>query len=259
LFYPGQENALRSEVDELLNHASAGTVPDLLPKLLIVPHAGYVYSGAVAASAYVLLKARSSTVRCVVLLGPTHRMAVRGVAIPAAKAFATPLGEVELDTELLQRLARLPNVVTSDAAHAAEHSLEVQLPFLQAVLEDFKLVPLAVGNIAVEDLATLLDGIWGGEETLIIVSSDLSHYHAYPAAQALDSATVERVIALAPDVDHEQACGATPLNAAVAIAKRRGLRPQLLSMCNSGDTAGDRARVVGYCAIAFAGDTDARH
>ncbi|HUL65878.1 MAG TPA: AmmeMemoRadiSam system protein B, partial [Burkholderiaceae bacterium] len=138
-----------------------------------------------------------------------------------------------------------------EAAHSAEHSLEVQLPFLQAVLDQFTLVPLAVGNIAHRDLAAVLDEIWGDDSTVIIVSSDLSHYHTYHDARSIDRATVEHILALAGGLDHEQACGATPINAALAVARRAGLRPRLLAMCNSGDTAGDRARVVGYCSVAF--------
>jgi AmmeMemoRadiSam system protein B len=256
LFYPGRPNSLRTELGELLD--PAGSVPaGRAPKLLIVPHAGYVYSGPVAAAAYGRLRGIARSVRRVVLLGPTHRVAVRGVAIPTASAFATPLGDVQLDLETLQRLAAMPHVVTSDAAHASEHSLEVQLPFLQTVLADFRLVPLAVGSIAGDDLANVLDTIWGGDETLIVVSSDLSHYHPYAEAKALDRSTVERILALATGIDHEHACGATPINAALALARRRGLQPQLLAMSNSGDTAGDRSRVVGYCAIAFTESADA--
>lgn len=258
LFYPGQPGALRSELGALLDPvrtARAGRPP----KVLIVPHAGYAYSGSVAAVAYAQLQAESRGVRRVVLLGPTHRVAVRGVAIPSGEAFATPLGDVKLDVETLQRLATLPHVVISDAAHAGEHSLEVQLPFLQTVLQDFRLVPLAVGNIAGSDLADVVDTVWGGDETLVIVSSDLSHYHPYAEAKALDVSTVERILALAPGIDHEHACGATPINAALTLAKRRALQPQLLAMCNSGDTSGDRSRVVGYCAIAFSQSADAPH
>ena len=251
LFYPGEPVALRADVQALLAQARADQPRAGRLKLLVVPHAGYVYSGPVAAYAYALLKAQRARFRRVVLLGPTHRVAVRGVAIPTAAAFATPLGAVALDRATLAALARLPGVVESDAAHAAEHSLEVQLPFLQAVLDDFTLVPLAVGEIDVKRLAAILETVWGGDETLIVVSSDLSHYHAYRDAQQIDRATVDRILALAPGIDHEQACGATPLNAALAVARRGGLEPRLLGLCNSGDTSGDRARVVGYCAIAF--------
>ena len=259
LFYPDQPRALRAMVDELVAAAEpAQTTPDL-PKVLIVPHAGYIYSGPVAATAYALLKAHRQRIRRVIVLGPTHRVAIRGVALPEADAFATPLGMVELDRPLLAQLARLPHVVRSEAAHADEHSLEVQVPFLQTVLDDFTLVPLAVGNIADNDLAAVLDAVWGGDETLILVTSDLSHYHRYVEACAIDRATVERVLALRGGLDHAQACGATPINAALALARRSGLQPRLLNLCNSGDTAGDLARVVGYCAIAFEHSHDVRH
>jgi len=259
LFYPGQARALQSTLDAMLREVKAAPTADRPPKVLIVPHAGYVYSGPVAAVAYAQLRAHRQRVQRIVLLGPTHRVAIRGVAIPTANVFATPLGSVVLDREVMAQLAGLPNVVRSEAAHAAEHSLEVQLPFLQAVLGEFTLVPLAVGNIADNDLAAVLDEVWDGDATVIIVSSDLSHYHSYQDARALDRATVERILAFAGELDHEQACGATPINAALAIARRSGLHPRLLAMCNSGDTAGDRSRVVGYCAVAFERHDDARH
>ena len=258
LFYPGEPRALRSTLHAMLAGAP-GSAIEGRPKLLIVPHAGYVYSGRIAASAYGLLKAQRARVRRVILLGPTHRVAVRGVAISSASGFATPLGVIELDSDLMARLRRHPSVVASDVAHAAEHSLEVQLPFLQIVLTDFTLVPLAVGNIADDQLADLLGEIWGDEETLVVVSSDLSHYRSYSAAQEIDRVTVDRILACAGGIDHEHACGATPINAALAVASRAGLQARLLAMGNSGDTAGDRARVVGYCAIAFEPAHDARH
>jgi MEMO1 family protein len=253
LFYPGQPESLRATLDALLGEAMHIAAPNANRslKVLIVPHAGYVYSGPVAAAAYAQLRAQRARIKRVVLLGPTHRVAIRGVALPETDRFATPLGIVDLDRDLLARIARLPHVVRSEAAHSAEHSLEVQLPFLQAVLDEFKLVPLAVGNIADRDLAAVLDEVWGDDSTLIIVSSDLSHYHNYRDARSIDRATVERILALADGLDHEQACGATPINAALAVARRAGLRPRLLAMCNSGDTAGDRKRVVGYCSVAF--------
>ncbi len=259
LFYPGEPGVLRAEVQSLLAQALAAPQPGRRLKLLVVPHAGYVYSGLVAASAYARLAAERDRFRRVVLLGPTHRVAVRGVAIPTADGFATPLGSVKLDRECLDALAQLPGVVANNVAHAAEHALEVQLPFLQSVLGRFTLVPLAVGHIDAERLAAILVSVWGGDETLIVVSSDLSHYHAYDDARAIDAATVDRILALAPGLDHEQACGATPINAAIAVARRTGLTPRLLAACNSGDTAGDRSRVVGYCAIAFEEAPDVRH
>jgi AmmeMemoRadiSam system protein B len=259
LFYAGEPATLRAEVRDLLAGAHADPRPGHRLKLLVVPHAGYVYSGAVAAAGYALVRHQHARIQRVVLLGPTHRVAVRGVAIPTADGFATPLGAVTLDRERLGALARLPGVVANNVAHAAEHALEVQLPFLQAVLDRFLLVPLAVGHVDDDRLAAILDVVWGGDETLIVVSSDLSHYHAYDEARQIDGSTVDRILALTPGIDHEHACGATPINAAIALARRRGLVPRLLAACNSGDTSGDHSRVVGYCAIAFEEPGDVRH
>jgi len=254
LFYPAETKRLRGEIETLLARASAGLpryAAETPPKMLIVPHAGYVYSGTVAAEAYALLAKHRSRIRRVVLLGPTHRVAVRGIAIPSASAFATPLGQVALDRATLDRLAPHPQIVVSDAAHAAEHSLEVQVPFLQVVLDDFVLVPLAVGHAADEDVAAVIEAIRGGDESVVLLSSDLSHYHPYDEATTIDRGTVERILSRSGGLDHDQACGATPVNAAIAVARLLGLRPRLLALCNSGDTSGERGRVVGYCSVAF--------
>lgn len=249
-FYPGQSQALAQEVRALL---AAAQPPAALaaPKALIVPHAGYRYSGPTAAAAYACLAAQRDTVRRVVLLGPVHRVPVRGLALPGATALATPLGQVAVDQAALAAVAELPQVVLSPAAHALEHSLEVQLPFLQSVLDDFSLVPLAVGDATPEEVAQVLERLWGGPETLIVVSSDLSHYLPYSTAQATDRDTVERILQLSGPLTHEQACGGTPVNGLLLAARRHGLQPRLLDLCNSGDTAGERGRVVGYAAIAF--------
>jgi hypothetical protein len=249
LFYPGDAAGLSRTVGELLGAATAATGTP--PKALIAPHAGYIYSGPIAANAYALLRPLRDVVKRVVLLGPTHRVAVRGLALPSVSRFASPLGPVEIDTAAVEQLARLPQVVISDEAHALEHSLEVHLPFLQTVLADFKLVPLAVGYASAEEVAAVLDAVWGGPETLIVVSSDLSHYLAYKDAQALDRHTVDAVLGLATDIDHEQACGATPVCGLALAAKQRRLKPELLDLRNSGDTAGDKNRVVGYASFAF--------
>jgi AmmeMemoRadiSam system protein B/AmmeMemoRadiSam system protein A len=194
---------------------------------------------------------RAGRIRRVVLLGPVHRVAVRGLVLPSVERFETPLGTVEVDTDAVALLQGLPQVGVSDRAHAAEHSLEVHLPFLQQVLGRFALVPLAVGDATPEEVAEVLERLWGGDETLIVVSSDLSHYLPYATARAMDRATAEKMLALAPTLDHEQACGATPVNGLLAVARRRGLRAELLDLRNSGDTAGDRGRVVGYAALAL--------
>ena len=249
-FYPADATILRQTVKQLLRPsvASFETEP---PKALIVPHAGYVYSGPVAGCAYAQLAAHAETVRRVVLLGPTHRAPVRGMALPEANAFATPLGEVQIDQDAIRRLAGISQVVVYDAAHASEHSLEVQLPFLQSVLHDFALVPLAVGDAKAKEVAGVLEVLWGGPETLIVISSDLSHYHSYRDAQSIDQASAQTVLALSPTLGYEQACGALPINGLLTVARRRGLRPELLDLRNSGDTAGDKFRVFGYASFVF--------
>lgn len=254
MFYPGDAATLKRDVAA---YVGAGTAGLSVPKAIIAPHAGYVYSGAVAGSAYALLAPSSAAIRRVVLLGPTHRVAVRGMALPTCKAFATPLGSIPLDHDAFDLVADLPQVVVSDAAHAQEHSLEVQLPFLQTVLADFRLLPFAVGHVAPEAVAEVLDRLWGGDETLIVVSSDLSHYLPYAAACEIDGATAQRILAESPDISHEEACGATPVNGLLLAARRRGLHPRLVDLRNSGDTAGDRSRVVGYGAFVFEGADDA--
>ena len=248
-FYPGTFDVLRSQLLALL--AAAGTAGVRRPKALIVPHAGYLYSGAVAASAYVQLAPYRNDTSRVVIFGPAHRVRVRGLALPASASFATPLGEIPLDRDAAGALRGLPQVCISDEAHALEHSLEVQLPFLQQTLANFTLIPLAVGDASVQEVAQVLDLLWGGDETLIVVSSDLSHYLPYPEAKQVDEQTARMILDLAPRLNHQQACGATPVNGLLHAAARRGLRPQLLDLRNSGDTAGDRQRVVGYASFAF--------
>jgi hypothetical protein len=254
MFYPAGKAELRAEVEAYLAEARPAG-PQAAAKIVVVPHAGYVYSAPVAAQAYARLAAQRGRVRRVVLAGPTHRVGIRGIAVPGVDAFDTPLGRMRLDRAAIASLAGLPQVLTHDAAHAAEHALEVQLPFLQAVLGDVAIVPLAVGHVAPQQVAEVFERLWGGDETLIVVSTDLSHYLPYEQARAADARTVQAILALDPTLDHAQACGATPLAGALIAARAHALRPRLLDLRNSGDTAGDRARVVGYCAIAFeAGD-----
>ncbi len=258
-FYPGAPTALTAELREYVGDATARLLPGtVLPKAVIVPHAGYVYSGAVAASAYARLAAGRDTIRRVVLFGPTHRVAIRGLALPSAHAFATPLGTIDVDRDAVAAALALPAVCESDAAHAFEHSLEVQLPFLQAVLGDFKIVPFAVGDATPREVADVIERLWGGPETLIVISSDLSHYHGYAEARAIDRITADTVLGLSATLDHEQACGATPINGLLLSARDRRLRPELLDLRNSGDTAGDKSRVVGYASFAFTGGADGR-
>ncbi|TVR98123.1 MAG: AmmeMemoRadiSam system protein B [Rhodospirillales bacterium] len=252
LFYPETARDLEAQVRNLLAAAApAGTasptVDDPILKAIIVPHAGYPYSGPVAATAYARVAAIADRVCRVVLLGPSHRVAVRGLAASSAAAFTTPLGPVPVDRAALASVLALPQVETLDAAHADEHSLEVHLPFLQAVLKDFTIVPLLVGRASTDAVAEVLDRLWGGPETLIVISSDLSHYLDDASARALDAATCRAIEALEPAaIGHDQACGRVPINGLLTLARRRGLSITTLDLRNSGDTAGDRRRVVGY-------------
>jgi len=260
-FYNGQTQTLQNDVNGLLQMAHAQAEIDdannensngkILPKALIVPHAGYIYSGPTAAAAYVRLAALSTTIKRVVLLGPVHRVPIRGLALPGLSAFATPLGEIKIDQQAVSAIENMPQVVVSPAAHELEHSLEVQLPFLQSVLEDFQLLPLAVGDVSPADVAEVLEALWGGPETLIVISSDLSHFLPYETAQTVDAGTAHSILNLSGPLSHEQACGGTPVNGLILAARQHHMQPHLLDMRNSGDTAGDKDRVVGYAAFAF--------
>lgn len=251
-FYPGQASTLSNDVMAMLAAARPGAdVTAKVPKAIIVPHAGYIYSGSTAALAYARLAAGRKTIRRVVLLGPVHRVPVRGLALPGVDSFATPLGNIEIDQDAIAAITPLRQVVVSRAAHALEHSLEVQLPFLQSVLDDFKLVPLAVGDATPTEVAQVLEALWGGPETLLVISSDLSHFLPYSAAQAVDRETAQDILDLSSSLTHEQACGGTPVNGLLLAARQHRLQPQLLRLCNSGDTAGDKGRVVGYASFSF--------
>jgi MEMO1 family protein len=250
-FYTADKRALRAEIAGLLARvpATAATVP----KALIAPHAGYVYSGAVAAAAFATLRESAGVIERVVLIGPAHYVPVRGIAVPTAGAFATPLGDVPLDHDPMAPTATLACIVQADAPHAPEHALEVELPFLQAVLGRFTLVPLLVGSATAGEVADVLRAFWGGPETLIVVSSDLSHYHSYDTARRLDAATAAAIergdwVSLGPN----DACGFLPIAGLLAVATARGLGGRRLALANSGDTAGSRDRVVGYGAWMFA-------
>ena len=249
-FYPADAGLLRAQVEQLLRDAKPAAV---VPKALIAPHAGYVYSGPIAASAYATLAPRAADIRRVVLLGPSHYVPFAGLALPDAEAFATPLGDVPLDWDAIDAIADCDGVMTSDAAHAREHSLEVQLPFLQVALGDFALVPLAVGEAEPRQTADVLEALWGGPETLVVISSDLSHYRSYRAAGVIDAQTAQAIESLdETPLDGEHACGCHPIRGLLHLARRRGLRVTPLDRRNSGDTAGDKSRVVGYGAWAFA-------
>ncbi len=254
-FYPGVRSQLEAAVDGFLRDAGerdagkrdAGKSVGAAPKAIIAPHAGYVYSGAVAASAYVTLRDARDDVQHVVLLGPSHRVPLRGLATTSAAAFETPIGVIPIDRDARDEALRLSQVIVSDEAHDYEHSLEVHLPFLQRVLGSFTLLPFSVGDATPDEVAEVLELLWGGPETLIVVSSDLSHYHDYETARRLDSVTTGAIEALDPDgLDTESACGRVPVRGLLVTAKRLGLDVETLDVRNSGDTAGPKDRVVGY-------------
>jgi AmmeMemoRadiSam system protein B len=248
-FYPARREALERSIAGLLAAQPEGHED---AKALIVPHAGYVYSGGTAARGYRLLEHRRESINRVVLLGPAHRAYLEGMAVPSVDAFTTPLGDVRLDKDALDRVIELPGMQVSDAAHAGEHSLEVHLPFLQVVLSDFRIVPIVIGVCDPGDVEGVIEALWGGDETLIIVSSDLSHYHSYADARSIDAKTTARIEALEPILRGEEACGAHALNGLLLAASAHGLAVRTLELRNSGDTAGDRDRVVGYGAYVLA-------
>jgi AmmeMemoRadiSam system protein B/AmmeMemoRadiSam system protein A len=260
MFYPGQAQQLQGLVRRYLFEARS-LAPDPAPKAIIAPHAGFIYSGPIAASAYVQLRCIAARVRRVVLIGPCHRVAVDGIAVPSADAFATPLGLVPVDRAAVAAVSLLPGVQEIDAAHRDEHALEVHLPFLQEMFSDFSIVPLLAGAATADAVADVLEALWGGDETVIVVSSDLSHYMDYAAARNFDAATCRAIETLdASAIDYDHACGRVPMAGLLALARRRGLRPVTLDLRSSGDTAGDRRRVVGYGAWMFVPHLpDAKH
>ncbi len=249
LFYDRDPVQLGSAVDAMLAGVNAPEGPR--PKALIVPHAGYVYSGATAATAYLRLAPWRNDIRRVVLLGPAHRVYLEQVALPGCGRFASPLGEVPIDRELEAIATGLPGVCISEQAHREEHSLEVQLPFLQRLLGDFSLLPLVVGHCPAAQVAAIIDALWGGPDTLLVVSTDLSHFHSYQQAERLDKQTCQRLLAHDQTLLGEDACGAKALNGLMASAHGRELEVELLHRCNSGDSTGDHSRVVGYGAFAL--------
>ncbi len=244
-FYPGSAPELQAMLAQCWDDAKITVGP--VPKAIVAPHAGYIYSGAVAASAYARIKPAHARIKRVILLGPCHRVGVAGLALSGADAFDTPLGPVEIDKEAADLIADLPQVQVFDATHAQEHSLEVHLPFLMSVIDDFKLLPIVVGQAAPDQVAQVLDRLWGGPETLIVVSSDLSHYLDYDSARAIDGRTCHAIEDLAPEqISSHGACGRFPLGGLLKLAKAKGMTVETVDLRNSGDTAGPRDRVVGY-------------
>lgn len=246
LFYPASRRGLADDIETMLTAAAVTEPTPRPPKVVIVPHAGYVYSGPVAASVYRRLAPYADQYRRVVLLGPAHRVYLEVLALPRAQAFATPLGDVAVDSEAAARLAGLDQVTLSDAAHREEHSLEVQLPFLRRVLGEFEIVPLVVGRATPEAVSEIIDTAWGGPETLIVISSDLSHYLPYDTAHRIDAETCRGIAEGRADLSGDEACGAAVLNGLARSRHRGGLVTTLVDQRTSGDTAGTKDSVVGY-------------
>ncbi len=253
MFYPAKASELRDTIQTFLERVEFNSGP--APKALIAPHAGYMYSGSVAAAAYARLRPCHDRYTRVILLGPCHRVAIRKLAFSGADVFRTPLGDVPLDKEVIAALD-MPGFNVLEAAHQFEHSLEVHLPFLQIVLGQFSLVPMVIGGATAEIVAEAIDLLWGGKETLIVVSSDLTHYLAYDEARARDQLTCEAIEYLDADgVGRDDACGATPIRGLLIEAKRRAMQVTTLDLRNSGDTAGGKDHVVGYGAWMFSEET----
>lgn len=247
-FYPGDAAALREQVDGLL--AEAATPEVTAPKAVIAPHAGFMFSGSVAATAYARLRPGRGTITRVVVLGPSHFVPVRGLAAASAQRFATPLGEMRVDAAGLEAALAQPGVEIHDPPHAREHSLETQLPFIQRVLGDVAIVPLVVGDATPAEVGAVLAALWGGPETAIAISSDLSHFHEDRSARALDAATARAIEALQADaLEPENACGFLPIAGLLWNADRRGATVRTLELCNSGDAGAPRDSVVGYGAF----------
>ncbi|WP_339801939.1 AmmeMemoRadiSam system protein B [uncultured Marinobacter sp.] len=249
MFYPDDPARLRAMVDGFLKQVP---ISGPAPKAIIVPHAGYPFSGPVAACAYAQLVPLRHRIHRVILLGPSHRVPLTGIAAPTSDFFETPLGNIEVEQGTLASLQSLPQVSYLDSPHEYEHSLEVHLPFLQSVLDRFTLVPLVVGEASPEQVAEVLQALWGGDETLIVISSDLSHYHSYPEARKLDGITSRHIETLDyRHIGYDDACGRNPVNGLLYLAGKKGLKVTTLDLRNSGDTAGSRDRVVGYGAYAI--------
>lgn len=248
-FYPSDPQQLKTMLEGFIEPAPA-TANE--PKAIIAPHAGYIYSGPVAATAYERLAMARAVIKRIVLLGPSHRVPFQGLASSSADYFSTPLGDIALDRAAIDELESLPQVQTLDEAHRMEHSLEVHLPFLQTILDDFKLVPIVVGDANPQEVGEVLEYLWDGPETRIVISSDLSHYENYATACRLDQATSQAIETLSPEkIGYHDACGRNPVNGLLEVARKHGLRARTVDLRNSGDTAGPRDRVVGYGAYVF--------
>tara|TARA_R110001592_G_scaffold113322_1_gene312365 strand:+ start:10992 stop:11789 length:798 start_codon:yes stop_codon:yes gene_type:complete len=251
-FYPDDPQQLHEIISGLLSEAASLEKSNGQPKAIIVPHAGYIYSGLAAASAFASLLPFRKKITRIVLLGPSHRVGFKGLAVSSADYFQTPLGDIPIEKETIAQILSLPQVSSLDEAHQLEHSLEVELPFLQEVLDDFSLIPIVVGDADGQAVSEVLELLWGSEETLIVISSDLSHFHEYKTAQQQDEATCQAIETLAPElINYDDACGRNPIKGMLVSAQKHNLRVTTLALCNSGDTAGDKNRVVGYGAWAL--------
>jgi len=252
LFYPDDKAELLQTVDELLNQSTDSPPSAQTPKAIIAPHAGYIYSGPIAASAYQRIRSNNKNIKRVAIFGPSHRFAFRGLAVPDSDIFTTPLGNIPLDKVAIKQLLQLPQVQCLNQAHDQEHSLEVHLPFLQRSLDDFTLIPVVVGDASASDVAAAINAIWNDQDTLIVISSDLSHYHDYATAQRMDQHTSKAIETLqAEQIDYEDACGRNPVTGLLQVAQQRGLVVETIDLRNSGDTAGSKDSVVGYGAYVF--------
>ncbi|WP_299014218.1 AmmeMemoRadiSam system protein B [uncultured Photobacterium sp.] len=242
-FYDKSPESLQSQLDNWLNPVTdtSGQI-----RALIVPHAGYIYSGEIAAEAYRHLKLQADRINKVILIGPSHRFFFQGCALPAVNYFSTPLGNVPIDTQSVEILSKIDDIEISDQVHAFEHCLEVQLPFLQRCLNSFTLLPILTSEVSPVTVAKIIDSLWQDENTLLVISSDLSHYHPYTEAQALDKKTCSLIEHFEPTLQPEQACGSTGINTLLLLAKKRDYQLKRVELKNSGDTAGDKERVVGY-------------
>jgi hypothetical protein len=249
-FYPEQTKALVEMINKFLSEAKHVVLPEQ-PKAIIVPHAGYIYSGTVAATIYAALSQYKDIINNVILLGPTHRMTFKGVAATMVDCFETPLGSIPVVHNWRNTLtSSVVNV--NETAYEMEHSIEIQLPFLQVVLDKFELLPFVVGDEDFIAVADIIDSLWGKEDTLVVVSSDLSHYKDYNTAQELDALTSQAIVNLTPlEIKHEQACGLIPIQGLLQAAKNRKMKVRALDVRNSGDTAGSKDSVVGYGAFCF--------
>ena len=245
MFYPADKQSLQDDIQAYLDEANYER--NIFPKAIIVPHAGYIYSGSIAATAYKQIIPIKDKISRVVLLGPSHRVAFNGLAVPESDIFNTPLGDIKIDKMGIELLAGLPQVIMSEQAHLEEHSLEVQLPFLQEILNDFSLIPIVVGDADRYQVAEVIKKFWGDEHTLIVISTDLSHYHEYHEAKRIDRLTSDAIVNLKPDlISYDGACGRNGLKGMLTIADEENLSVDILDLRNSGDTAGDKNRVVGY-------------